>query len=571
MAVTKKSIDSKIDAKLKELYGALGIKRSEIDDLRQAYNEHEAVLEESERAELLRQIELEEYNAQKIQEEIDEIKNDKQELTAAKKEHDSYKWAQVEPQILQVIDQLQMSYCVENNKFVYCMDMARKTEDGATVVNPVFRNFEASRAERVLGKAINVNLFDANLNIIKLFMKNNFTHYLETSSFLYAKWDDSLVYNKARKVSKFWTEPDFDNADEYNKDFDLIMYCVGGGKQENIDHLEQWLAYKYLFPERVANTPNLDLCGIIGGNGKGRYIEIGKTIFTPVCVTQAAAKELNDGFTGTWEMATILYFDEPTEKELPSSKVKTATGGEEQRIERKGIDSYTADRNFSMVALSNNDKGVFKLAGTGMGGEDRRYSVISTDIALTQHIIDLEKCTEEQAGIRANEIAAMVKNRREVARWLAAMIMRHNIGNMAQLRPLHGEDYRARFEDQKSDLDALFDQLTPVFLDQGLCPTVLLTEIVQAAAPTKVPRSSKVCKNLYVKYLTKNRITHTFNKQKYIDITWQGYTVMNKDNHIKTGVIEFDPTLTDFDWARVSKREWSRLKPMERDDFELNA
>ena len=67
MAMTKKAIDSKIDAKLKELYGALGIKRSDIEDLRQAYNEHESVLEESERAELTRQIELEEYNAQKIQ------------------------------------------------------------------------------------------------------------------------------------------------------------------------------------------------------------------------------------------------------------------------------------------------------------------------------------------------------------------------------------------------------------------------------------------------------------------------------------------------------------------------
>jgi hypothetical protein len=171
-----------------------------------------------------------------------------------------------------------------------------------------------------------------------------------------------------------------------------------------------------LYPERVANTPNLDCGGKPGGNGKGRYAEMCRTIFTPNCIVQGAAKELNDGFNASWELATILLFDEPGDRELEAGKMKKATGGEEQRVERKGVDSYTADRNYSMLALSNNSHGVFKLSGTGTGGEDRRYSVMNTSIVMIDEIMKRELCTKDQAGVRADAIAQLVKDRREVAR-----------------------------------------------------------------------------------------------------------------------------------------------------------
>jgi hypothetical protein len=182
-------------------------------------------------------------------------------------------------------------------------------------------------------------------------------------------------------------------------------------------------------------------------------------VFTYGCVTPATAKELQDGFNASWEMSTIIYFDEPTEKELPTNKVKNATGGEEQRIEKKGVDAYTADRNYNIMALSNNEEGVFRLTGTGMAGQDRRYSVVSTDIILIDEIMKREHCSFEQATVRVNQIAQLVKDRKEVRKWLAHVIMKHNIVDMKILNPLHGVDYQKRFEDQKDTVQQVFDVL----------------------------------------------------------------------------------------------------------------
>ena len=53
-----------------------------------------------------------------------------------------------------------------------------------------------------------------------------------------------------------------------------------------------------------------------------------------------------------------------------------------------------------------------------------------------------------------NSIKELCQNREEVAKWLAHIILKHNLSNMSILQPLHGEDYRARFEEQKNNIDA---------------------------------------------------------------------------------------------------------------------
>jgi hypothetical protein len=325
------------------------------------------------------------------------------------------------------------------------------------------------------------------------------------------------------------------------------MYCIGGGKQENIDHLEKWPVYKYLYPERVGNTPNLDCGGKPGGNGKGRYGELCRTIFTPSCVVPAAAKELSDGFNANWELATILLFDEPTEKELPANKLKQATGGEEQRVERKGVDAYTADRNFSVLALSNNAHGVFKLSGTGSGGEDRRYSVIATTIVLPDEIMRRENCSEEVAKKRTQEIADLVKNREEVAKWMAHVIFKHNLQDGKYLTALHGEDYRNRFEDQKSTYDIIFDQLMPAVKKTGIISANILNDIVDVLYPV-AKRHPRVVKDLFANYLATNKIEYTTRAQTYVDITWQGKQHMSH----RSFVFKLRDDAKDFEWSLIS-------------------
>jgi hypothetical protein len=560
-----KKTEQKMEEELKKLGGEKFLLDNELSQLEQQYAKGVTTLDSDRLEELSEDIAGKKYQIKGIQEEINEILGDKQELANAEEESKSYKWKEISPQILSIIEEQHMSYNVETNKIIYCMDMASKgkVRTPTDIINPTFRTFDANRVERVMGKAINRWLFDANLNIIKLFMTKNKTHYQETASFFYSKWAADKVYNKAKIVSSFWLEPDFDNGANYNKDFDLLMYCIGGGKQENIDHLECWPAYKLIFPERVANTPNLDIGGTPGGNGKGRYGELNRTIFTHGCVQGAAAKELNDGFNGNWEMATILLFDEPTEKELPTGKVKNATGGEEQRIERKGVDSYTADRNFSLLALSNNENGVFKLAGTGTGGEDRRYSVLSTNVVMIDEIIKREKCTKDQAGIRANEIAQLVKDRSEVAKWLAHVILKHDIANMQILKPLHGMDYQTRFANQKSSIDTVFDEITPNIVSQGAVIGNLLAEIVNAKLQYPKPMIPKNVLKQFMTYLNKNKIAYTKLDKHRLNVTFRGHVTAT----LQGTVIEFTPRTGAFDWSTISTKMWHKGTPITVDDF----
>lgn len=563
-------IEKKMQSRLNELYANEGRITRLIEQYQNQLVDDD--LAESEREGLEKLLTAETINLEKIKDEIDEINGEVNELKEKENDAKEHKWKDIVPLLEKAQQDTHMSYCVESNKFIYCMDMASDIVDEVTgerytVMNPQFRQFEGNKVERVVSKLINKFLSDSSFRIIKWFMTNNKTHFQETASFLYTKWSSDKVYNKARVISHFWAEPDFENQESYNKDFDTLLYSVGGGKQENIDHLEQWVAYKYLFPERVANTPNLDICGPTGANGKGRYLELCKTIFTYGCVTPATSKELSDGFNASWEMSTIIYFDEPTEKELPINKVKNATGGEEQRIEKKGVDAYTADRNYSMMAISNNLEGVFRLAGTGMAGQDRRFSVISTDIVLIDEIMRRENCTFEQATIRVNQIAQLVKDRKEVRKWLAHVIIKHNVIDMKILNPLHGVDYHKRFEDQKDTVQQVFDCLLPTITQCGVITIDVLQQAINELANIKHVMTPQKVKNRFQQYLDQNKIKYEYVKNTRINLLYNGEIVETLQKHHYK--LENSNTNFGLDYSMFSNMIPGKGKKLTQQDFTI--
>jgi hypothetical protein len=560
-----KQIEKHMQDKLNNLYATEGRLKREIQDY---YKQLENDISQQQREEIEKLLNASEVNLSRIEDEIEITNGDVDELKEKEREASEYKWKDIVPLLEEAVKKHHMSYCVETNKFVYCMDMASKIKDDISgheyvVVNPQFRQFDAARLDKVISKLIGKFLTDANYKIIKWFMTTpNVTHFQATASFLYSKWNSDKVYNKANVIQEFWVQPDTVNYMSYNKDFDILMYCVGGGKQENIEHLEQWAVYKRWFPERVANTPNLDICGPLGANGKGRYLELCKTIFTYGCVSPGTAKELNDGFNASWEMSTLVYFDEPTDKELPTSKVKNATGGEEQRIEKKGVDAYTADRNYSILALSNNEKGVFHLSGGGMAGQDRRFSVISTDVVMIDEIMKRENCTFEQATIRVNNIAQLVKDRNEVAKWMGHVMIKHSIPLMKILPPLHGIDYHKRFEDQKDKTNLVFDKLLPIFKQNGCMPIVFIVQILDILLSTDnkpIKHQSKSVSTKFKTYLQRNRIDFGHEEKQNIRIIYDG---MVTDTLKQKSIFYYDKNtkVNDFNYDTLSERPYSELE-----------
>ena len=531
------------DERLGELRVQLGKEQDKLEELERAYGKDVGMLEGQELEDVEAAINAQRYIVKQVNQKIEEIKNLKDEYDTDKADANNFKWKEIEPLLLKAIEDNHVSYNVLSNKFIFCKDMGDNTRG---VINPVFQSFEGTRATTAFSKMIDKYLFDANLNIQRLVLTKNKTHYQETASFLSAKWTPANVYNKASVIRKFWLEPVFEQA--YDPDLDMLIYCVAGGKQENIEHLEKWIAYKYFWPERSANTPNLDLGGSPGGNGKTILIEMMKTIFTPNCVVPAVAKELKDGFNASWELAVILHFDEPEEKELPASKMKNATGGVEQRVERKGVDAYSSDRNYSIVATSNNPLGVFKLAGSGTSGEDRRYSVMNTDKPLVDEAMNRYGIDEEAARALISTLASKkIRDREDVARWLGAQILKHNIPVIDMLPPLHGEDYKQRFEDQKSSWDTIFDQVVPVMQRCGVISINILRDIIIAVTEPKVLPTAPGIKKAFKAYLTRNRITFEEAKQQRVDVAFGGQFISTHQGF----VFRTDPAAKQFDWDLV--------------------
>ena len=541
--MARKSEKQIAEERLGELRGQLGIEQGKLDDLEHHYKKNLSVLEGAELEAIEEAIAAQRYFVKQVQQKIDEIKSLKDEYAQDQVAAEAHKWKQLQPEVLKAIEDNHVSYNVLTNKYIFCKDMG---DSSAGVINPVFQTFEGSRATSAFSKMIGKYMFDENVNIQKLFVTQKRTHYQETASFLNAKWSPANVYNKAGVIRKFWLEPIFEQP--YDPDLDMLIYCVAGGKQENIEHLEKWIAYKYFWPERSANTPNLDLGGSPGGNGKTILIEMMKTIFTPNCIVPAVAKELKDGFNASWELAVILHFDEPEEKELPASKMKNATGGVEQRVERKGVDAYSSDRNYSIVATSNNPLGVFKLAGSGSAGEDRRYSVMNTDKPLRDEAQLRYGCTESEAQAIVSTLASKkIRDREDVARWLGAQILKHNIPVLDTLPALHGHDYNQRFEDQKSSWDTIFDQVLPAFMRCGVISVNILIDIIAAVTEPKGLPNNRTVKTAFKAYLTRNRIAFTEAKQQRVDIAFGGHII----NTQQSSVFRIDPTANRFDWDLV--------------------
>lgn len=417
--------------------------------------------------------------------------------------------------IVDLIKKHHIGYLCEDNKYVYCMQMAADNASG--IINPQFGVVDTSKIIPVLNKMSGRILkIDAH-QVRDLFQQTGNDYFRITGSFNSEKWDTTKVYNKMQIIRQHWVQPIDEPHHPY---FDMLMHTVCGGKQENIDYLKTWIAYKWLYPERNANMPNLDLGGYPGGNGKGRFIELLKTIFTPACVVPAAKKELTDGFNATWETAVILYYDEATTNELPEGKLKNATGNEEQRIEKKGIDAYTADRNYNFIFTSNNPKGVVTLAGTGVGGEDRRWSVINTGLVMIDEYVNMG-CTDEEAKVHTNNLSSHMKLRAEAGKFLNTCLTTTPARTLHVLPPLHGEDYHARIETQKDRWQVIFDTILSAIQHCGVITLELLSNYVREEGGM-AKATPKTIKEHFTRYLQQKKINFEYLKNTPIKLTYEG-------------------------------------------------
>jgi hypothetical protein len=364
-----------------------------------------------------------------------------------------------------VVEDLNIRYVISDDEFVFYKD--RSTD--ARKCDITFEKFKPRTIVRFLNKATKRILSVDQFAVTDHFQKKDWDYVSIASTLNESTYNSSNYYNPINEIRKFWLQPNLQDTN-YDKNIDdLWLYCLGGGKQENMDHMVKLILFKYMFPEKVANTPNFDINSNPGGVGKGALINVLRTIFTDLCVTQATLSEA-ERFNANWANKLWVLFDDSGEGDLDYDKMKNITGDNKIMIEPKGVDAYQTERMFTVGILHQGPGARVKLTGGRVGSEDRRWSIMSSNTPMIDRAVELlglkdnaaltQDDKEEQASKLVGELYTKLCDRTEMAKWLGAKLVKFE-DELCKgvLMPLHGNDYhqikqigRSPFDDAMAEL-----------------------------------------------------------------------------------------------------------------------
>lgn len=233
--------------------------------------------------------------------------------------------------------------------------------------------------------------------------------------------------------------------------FDTILQSLGGGKQENINHLEHVIAYKYTNPECYM-LPCIIIHGE-GGVGKNLLVDkVLKTLFGGQTYS-AVAKNVIGSFNSMVKGKTVVMIDESKTGKTDENELKHLLQRETLTINEKGTPQYEIDNTpLYFVSSNKSDGGVW----LDRSNADRRYSVLHVKkgqpiqywISIHNEWIDKkEQCSLDEHDTihkKATEWlykdgSEIVQNPEEVAKWINHLIVKWK--DKPQPTALHGEDF----------------------------------------------------------------------------------------------------------------------------------
>lgn len=464
-------------------------------------------------------------------------------------------------QLEQVIANNHIAYIASDSRYIFIKNYS-KTEKR---VNLVVQNLTWKPLVGILNNLLAApgkfnDMDEADLRLA--FETANASYMIKTASFDDPKWDSKYVFNTLDVQRQYWAP--IDRGTDYHPLFDDVIYTLAGGKQENIEHLETWIAYKYLNPDKVKITPGLNITGIPGGNGKGLFGQMLTSIFTPMGVSVVKGKNFTGGFNAIMEGKVIALLDDEKKDKFPNDELKQSNGNGSIVIEPKGIDAYTVDSTASTIVLDN--IGLVKLVGGGSGGEDRRWSIIITNLTLLEHLAQKHNLTGDEPKQLAEQIGMLFEDRIECGKFVAAVIERRNVRNMSVLLPLHGQDYAARLLEQRDNWTEIFEQVLPIFTNQGVLPFKFLQEIVEAHTGEKI-RKAQTLSSKFDEFMSRKG----FKNMEKLDraTVLVGFGKLTNTDKFRGAVRRIDPTAESFDYGLISTDMYSKKSAITKETLQL--
>jgi hypothetical protein len=318
------------------------------------------------------------------------------------------------------------------------------------------------------------------------------------------------IYNQMSDIQRYWLTPDLENTP--HPAFDLLMMSIAGGNSEYADQIEKLVAYRYCHPDDVM-IPNLDSCAV-GGTGRDTLWNMLRIIFTDECCGEVSEETFKGTHNGDLFGKMWVKVNEQSSSTVPIDKIKAYTGDNRYRDRRMGTDARDAVRLFTFWLFRNGFTTTAKLAGSGSSGEDRRWEPVIARINLARHVAlfmglinDINEIpTEENEQLATREIKKWqkdyYKNRAEIAKWLGYIIKKHNILEMKELLPLHGQYYKEMIVRQRKGIDVFMPKFMALF-DKGDSTVIHLKKVYELY---QVAENAKVTKDWF-----KNQIMYWLN------------------------------------------------------------
>ena len=264
------------------------------------------------------------------------------------------------------------------------------------------------------------------------------------------------------------------------------------------------------------------------------------------------------------EGKVITVLDDERRDGFPQDELKQNSGNGSIVIEPKGVDAYSVDATANTIVLDNT--GLVRLVGGGSAGEDRRWSIVATELTLLEVLADKYELGAEQSKALAEQMGKLFENRLECGKWVAAMILKHDIYKNDVLVALHGDDYQARLAEQKDNYANIFERILPIFVNQGIMPFKFIKEIVEAETGEKI-RKPVTLSTKFDEFLSRQGFKNVEKTDTNVRIVYPGVPGVEK---FKGAVRRLNPAVNTFDYGLISNVPYNRKAQLSKDTLQLH-
>ena len=270
-------------------------------------------------------------------------------------------------------------------------------------------------------------------------------------------WKPKKGYLNLLSMDSFASATD---ANGYHPIFDLLFMSLGGGKQENIEHLERVIMSKWQHPENYL----LPCVVFADGGGTGKSILVTKfltTLFGQKNVADNLSMEMAFGkFNRSLAGKVIAFINEAPEDREDDKGILRVVHSPIINIEAKGRDPIEA-ANTSLYFLATNPKGGYAIR-LARSDVDRRFSIIHGGKPLKWYVGEYYGLSHDNDDAAAYdkmvaELQHILTNPTEVGRWVFCKQREH--GDIKQVSALHGADYQKQSADTEDMHTRVFDAI----------------------------------------------------------------------------------------------------------------